>query len=747
MKIMKKNVIHTPWITRFTLTFALIILSQVFAMQAMAATYTVSGNTDVGGVRVTPTSAPQLAVTSDARGNFSFTGVPPGTYTLTVSKSGYVFSPRTKRVTVSSSNVSRVNFSADLKSYSVSGNAGVSGVKITPVSAPEFAVYSGTYGNYVFKDVPPGTYTVTASKAGYAFSPQSRKVTVTSSNVGGVSFSATPVYNVSGNVGVGGVKVTSSAGVSATSGPKGNYIFTGVPAGTYTLTPSKSGCSFSPASIKGPVNSTTNGINFSANCALTLPPAVAHISAPSHLRWFDVVLDMTTVKMQAGNTAAVIGLDLVNLPRVKIYPEDPYWFRYYYKARTGINNPFGSGASPTVTRRGGSTCFDGYNQSTQRIELCHAIPPYGISGPTDWDIEGHLIGAIGPYKPTHLGSFVDTRLTSSHSIGVTGYWAGLPPITIRNGFTNPPLQKAVQAWMGEVHTDGWALVPTGPDLFEFDSVYVKDAARPWKLPENNEGPFNLPSVPTPVNWIGQTQFSGDWNQPLFATNEFYRTDAAFGMIGDDISGDDEAREGFYVLAKNSAGKWTRSDVLTEQQAMVYLKDSKSLVINGSGNSFTSGMDSMKSLAEASGKKYTVGYYMPQSIGPLSYAAASNRFLRNALTDIYNKSTTEGWKLNIATHSWSGFVTTTQCHLNCQNINHISFAPAAMPSNWQEMSNAYGLWNGRATVVVGTKDPFAKFTALMTQPKNTSNITEVRVNAPHPIVEILKAQNFKSRWIY
>ena len=53
-----------------------------------------------------------LVTTADATGNFNFTGVPNGTYTVTPGKYGYTFSPPNRSVTINGANVTGVNFTA-----------------------------------------------------------------------------------------------------------------------------------------------------------------------------------------------------------------------------------------------------------------------------------------------------------------------------------------------------------------------------------------------------------------------------------------------------------------------------------------------------------------------------------------------------------------------------------------------------------------------------------------------------------
>ena len=115
---------------------------------------------------------------------------------------------------------------------------------------------------------------VIPTKAGYTFSPSSRMVTVNGANVTGVTFTATPAgptYTISGTIGPpasgAGASVqlggTGSATVAADS--SGNYVFAGLPNGTYTVTPGKSGYAFTPASRSVSVSGAdATGISFTA---------------------------------------------------------------------------------------------------------------------------------------------------------------------------------------------------------------------------------------------------------------------------------------------------------------------------------------------------------------------------------------------------------------------------------------------------------------------------------------------------
>ena len=90
-------------------------------------------------------------------------------------------------------------------------------------------------------------------------------------NVTGVNFTATaiPTYSISGTISPSGngatVTLSGAASASTTADGSGNYSFAGLANGSYTVTPSKSGFTFSPASAAATVNdANVTGVNFTA---------------------------------------------------------------------------------------------------------------------------------------------------------------------------------------------------------------------------------------------------------------------------------------------------------------------------------------------------------------------------------------------------------------------------------------------------------------------------------------------------
>jgi cytolysin (calcineurin-like family phosphatase) len=56
------------------------------------------------------TPASHQTVTADVNGNFTFTNVSNGTYTVTPTKAGLTFTPATRSAIVNTANVTAINF-------------------------------------------------------------------------------------------------------------------------------------------------------------------------------------------------------------------------------------------------------------------------------------------------------------------------------------------------------------------------------------------------------------------------------------------------------------------------------------------------------------------------------------------------------------------------------------------------------------------------------------------------------------
>jgi CSLREA domain-containing protein len=233
-----------------------------------------AGATPLGGVTMTLRGSKAAATTTDADGNYTFTGLAPGGYyTVTPTKTHYTFNPPSKSFTNLSADQLNQNFSATLKTYSIGGTIkvgtiGLSGVTVTITSAipagfaPRTLTTTST-GAYSFANLPAGrTYVLTPTRTNYQFTPATRTYSNLGANQPAADFAATlKTYRISGRVtragtttGLAGVTMTITSATPAGFAPRtftttstGGYTFTGLPAGrTYTIKPTLGGYTFNP---------------------------------------------------------------------------------------------------------------------------------------------------------------------------------------------------------------------------------------------------------------------------------------------------------------------------------------------------------------------------------------------------------------------------------------------------------------------------------------------------------------------
>jgi hypothetical protein len=246
-------------------------------------TYSISG-TILGaggnGATVTLTGAASATTTANSSGAYSFSGLATGSYTVSVSKTGYSFTPPTQSVTLTSANAT-ANFSSTAQTWSISGTVtpALTGVTITLSGQSNASAVTNSSGVYSISGLAAGTYTVAASLAGYTFSPTSQGVTLTSAN-GTANFTATAqTWNISGAISpaVSGVSIALSGQSSGTtvSDSSGNYAFTGLANGSYTLTPSQTSYTFTPATQAVTLSgANVAGVNFARQQAASASIAI-----------------------------------------------------------------------------------------------------------------------------------------------------------------------------------------------------------------------------------------------------------------------------------------------------------------------------------------------------------------------------------------------------------------------------------------------------------------------------------------
>jgi SdrD B-like protein len=81
--------------------------------------FTIQGNAGVAGALVTLSGAASATATADTIGNYQFSGLAAGSYTVTPSLSGYTFAPSSHGEGVTTANILNVGFVATLTSDSL----------------------------------------------------------------------------------------------------------------------------------------------------------------------------------------------------------------------------------------------------------------------------------------------------------------------------------------------------------------------------------------------------------------------------------------------------------------------------------------------------------------------------------------------------------------------------------------------------------------------------------------------------
>jgi len=223
--------------------------------------------------------------TTDAQGFYAFNNIEDGGYGLLPSKKDYEFTPQTKSFMVSGSNLS-FNFTGSTEGggidnggpatevYTVTGRVvDTAGRGIPDV---EVAIENDDYddnidtdeqGNYTLEDVPAGSYTMTAEKYKYSFTPDTISIVFdgnkTAEDFVGIPLGGENGYTVSGKVidadgaGMEGVLINLANFVNQMeqyTDASGNYSIVNVPNGSYYLSAEMDNYVFNPTLITVAVN-------------------------------------------------------------------------------------------------------------------------------------------------------------------------------------------------------------------------------------------------------------------------------------------------------------------------------------------------------------------------------------------------------------------------------------------------------------------------------------------------------------
>jgi large repetitive protein len=136
-----------------------------------AITYTISGNTGVGGVMLSYTDGSAKTANSAPDGSYSFTVSYNWSGTVTPSITGYTYSSSHTYTNVLTDQIDQ-NYTPTAITYTISGNTGAGGAMLSFTDGSDKTAVSAPDGTYSFTVSYNWSGTVTPSLSNYTFSPE-----------------------------------------------------------------------------------------------------------------------------------------------------------------------------------------------------------------------------------------------------------------------------------------------------------------------------------------------------------------------------------------------------------------------------------------------------------------------------------------------------------------------------------------------------------------------------------------------
>jgi hypothetical protein len=330
----------------------------------------------ISGATVTVMNVPftnvTLTTTTDIYGNYSFSAVPAtppasaagaitSSYVVTASAPGYssviqgnaTGSISPTPITVGTQAALTINFQLPMVGGSIAGTvvttaqvavpsavvtATLIGTPGTTTSGKSVIVIADTTGSYLFANLPPGNYSLTAatSASGTAGPVVTKTVTSGSALTGVTLIAGSGTTTATGHDSISGV-VQYAVGVTVqpvvgatvqlydqtgltllfttTTNASGNYSFTNLADGTYEVKAAAGAQSQSPTqsvTVTSTVNAgAATGVNFSVSPLFTFPMGLSMVSVPF------------SYSAGAGDSAAILGLAPLSTGQIPIAAYNP----------------------------------------------------------------------------------------------------------------------------------------------------------------------------------------------------------------------------------------------------------------------------------------------------------------------------------------------------------------------------------------------------------------------------------------
>ncbi len=150
---------------------------------------------------------------------------------------------------------------------SISGNAGVAGATLSFTAGTPKTATSDLNGDYTLGVSNNWNGSVTVTKTGFLITPASKTYTNVTTNIPAQNYSATTInYTISGNAGIAGATMSYTDGITktATADDTGNYSLVVSYNWNGTVTPTKTGYSFSASKTYTNVLADKTGENYTA---------------------------------------------------------------------------------------------------------------------------------------------------------------------------------------------------------------------------------------------------------------------------------------------------------------------------------------------------------------------------------------------------------------------------------------------------------------------------------------------------
>jgi hypothetical protein len=297
--------VFTPASTGITITNTNLI-DRHFSVQR----HTVSGS--ISGVGNNPNPAPTIflldgtGVSTNRQGNnlnYSLS-VPAGSWSVFASLPGFVLTPSFTNPLAVTGNTHNRNFTgaAGADTHAIVGSVTfqgrpLAGVTVSLTGAATAGVTTDAFGRYRFHNLPATASAVTASRAGYSFSPASVSLTPSSSPAAAADFTAASTSASTA------APAVASVSASPSSAPVG---------GTVTLSASATGPG--PLSYRWAATSAPGPVGFSVNDSASAATTVATLSNPGSYTFAVIVTDANgftasgTVTATASNGPATLVL-------------------------------------------------------------------------------------------------------------------------------------------------------------------------------------------------------------------------------------------------------------------------------------------------------------------------------------------------------------------------------------------------------------------------------------------------------